>query len=193
MLTATLKSLAEIQTGYTFRTKITPQSRAGIPVVQSKNVSTELFLTEHDIDLTVRELSHSTAFVKTGDIVFTSRGKFQAAVIKSTKPLLASSSVFIIRVNAKKIHPDYLAIALNSDSCQKQLHLMSRVGTIQTVTKQNISELKISVPPLEKQRLLVALYINIALQKKLLTAKMERVESIFNSVLDKYTERTTWQ
>jgi restriction endonuclease S subunit len=193
MQSSKLKSLAHIQTGYTFRKTTVGNSNEQVKVLQSKNIGTDLYINPEQVDLFVPNVSHSTAFVKSGDIIFTSRGKFQAAVVKSSEPLLAASSVFIIKVSSKKILPEYLAIYLNSVHCQKQLQVVRRMGTIETVTKQNIADIVVAVPPISRQKLFVDLYLNIQAQKRLLQQKVQKIENIFSSVLDTQVKGTIWQ
>jgi hypothetical protein len=67
------------------------------------------------------------------------------------------------------------------------------MGTIETVTKQNIADIVVAVPPISRQKLFVDLYLNIQAQKRLLQQKVQKIENIFSSVLDTQVKGTIWQ
>lgn len=186
MNSTTLGKIAQIQTGYTFRSSMESDSNGNVNVIFSKHVQDDLHLKLKDTSLFSLDISHSTAFVEKGDIVFASRGKFRAAVVNSVQPLLASSSVFIIRVTSKKVLSEYLALYLNSLSSQKYFEQLSTTTLIATITKSALADTKISVPNLATQKNIVSLFLNIQEQKKLLTKQATLTQSLFESVLQKH-------
>lgn len=185
MSTKTLKSLAEIQTGYTFRSNLSEYSSGNTAVLQSKDLPDSLTVTNKDTTVSIASVSHSTAFVKTNDLVFAARGKFQASVVQTDEPLLVASSLYILRPDTSQVLPDYLAIVLNSSENQQKFHAMSKTTTVATVSKKDLESIEVVVPSLKTQKTLVALYHNITAQKQLVEKKFKNVEAVFEAALAK--------
>lgn len=99
------------------------------------------------------------ALLRPGDVVLATRGdRRRAALVGESNgdPLVASEQVMILRAGPD-VEPRYLAWALNSPGCQRQLDALSRGSSIPFVSRADLGELCIPLPPLETQRQLAAL------------------------------------
>jgi len=99
------------------------------------------------------------ALLRPGDVVLATRGERRRAALVAESngaPLVASEQVAILRA-APEVEPRYLAWALNSPACQRQLDALSRGSNIPFVASSDLGELRIPLPPIETQRRLAAL------------------------------------
>jgi len=97
--------------------------------------------------------------LRQGDVLVLSRGtRNTASLVPSEFPVAIAASYFtIIRVRDDIILPEYLAIFLNHSKTQNRIREMVRGTTLPTESLNNLGKLLVSVPSLERQRLLVEL------------------------------------
>lgn len=180
-----LNQIAEIITGYTFRTAIENSIDGNYKVIQAKDVSDDLEVDDSNLTKINLEKFNTNALTKKNDILLTSRGRYQAAIFTSSNQTIASSSIFIIRVTNQKINPHYLAIFLNSRHGQIQLEKNTSGNYIKSIPKFNLENLIIQVPSINEQIKIINLYKNIKNQQRLLKRKMEIISNISENSLIK--------
>ncbi len=183
MLRKQLKDIASVTTGYTFRSGIKSTSGDKLKVLQAKNIRGPLVVAKEDFDITGVQAYNKNALINPGDVVITSRGKFQAAVVETNEQILASSSVFIIRPNYTEIDSYYLAIYLNSLPAQKTLLQLATGGSIRSLLRIHLESLLIPIPYIEKQKTITKLYLNIEQQQTVLNHMSNTLNNIFESSL----------
>ena len=178
--------LAEIITGYPFRTSLGELAGDDIMVVQAKDI-----LVGSDINLNnAFKIAHqnfnSKSLLKKGDVVLSVRGKFRASVIKEDiNNIIASSSVYVLRITYSGIIPEYLSIYLNSRNGQKQINERISGAVIKTILKSDLANLQIAVPSLEIQNQIIKIYNNNQCQQKLLTQKQFLTNKITEGAINK--------
>lgn len=182
MQNKSLDSLVQINTGFTFR-KNTKKSGSPILLLQSKNIGRDIIISDKSLDIVSLDIKNLNAVAKYGDVIITARGSFRAAVVESKKTIIATSSVFILRLTTSDLNPKYLAILLNSPHAQKQMASLSTSGSISSLLKSQLAGISIPVPSLKKQYQAVELFLNIRKQKKLLQRKMHLISNIADGVL----------
>jgi len=99
------------------------------------------------------------ALLGPGDVVLATRGERRCAALAPKPdgpPLVASEQIVILRAGPD-VEPRYLAWALNSPACQRQIDALSRGSNIPFVSSADLGEIRIPLPPVETQRRLVAL------------------------------------
>jgi restriction endonuclease S subunit len=171
-----LNSLAEITTGFTFRTSI--KDEAGkTAVLQAKN------FTNFEIDYSklpkVNYNFDADRLLKNGDILLTSRGSFRSAVHQSNYPTVASSSLYVIRLRDAECMPEFLALYLNSTYGQSYLNQNATGAAIKSVSIRDLKLMAVPQIPIERQKCVIALSHNIEKQISLIKAK----ESILNDLI----------
>lgn len=91
-----------------------------------------------------------------GDIVFSAKGSNNfAALIKFNNPCVASSTFLVIRLKDEyrtKILPEYLVWFMNNLKTQEWIKAKARGSSIQSVSKTDLLDLEITIPPIEKQK-----------------------------------------
>lgn len=176
-----LKEIAEVILGYTFRSKLEKQADGDVLVLQARNIIEDLLIKEDDLLRVDLGNNRTNAFAKNDDVVLSSRGSFKAAVMKTdSDSVIASSSVYLLRLKTEKVLPEYLAIYLNSDYSQKQIKEKITGVVINALLKRNVEELEIVIPSIEAQKKVISIYYNNLLYQKLLTKKQ-----LLNSQINK--------
>lgn len=182
-----IKQIVDVITGYTFRGAIQEYPDSSLFVLQAKNIEKDtLSINVSDLVAAVCDTSHTKAFIKPKDVVISNKGVFRSAVVRSNKKILASSSVYILRVKDNKlVFPEYLALYLNSPIGQQKLNHLMTGAAIKYILRKDIENINIHLISLEDQRKLVDFYYNIFTQINLLERKCDIMKNIVNGTLNK--------
>lgn len=182
---AELKNISEIISGYTFRNAVIHIPTGNYPVVQSKNLTKSLYINEKALPFVNWDNVNTKAIAEDGDVVISARGKSVAAVVKSRRKLVVSSSLYLVRVNTNIILPEFLALYLNSPVGQMVLQKRATGATIKTILKGALENIEIPRLPLKEQEIIVKMYLNMEKQSKLLERWQEINNSFFEITLNK--------
>jgi restriction endonuclease S subunit len=177
-----LKDIAFVTTGYSFRNAIKNDPYGNIAVLQAKDIKDNIQINKSLLDTIQLPPSSKSSLIKSGDVVLSSRGNYRAAVIETSNDIVASSSVFVIHDINPCVDPFFLAIYFNSPEGQASLTKITSGGSIKSLLKQHLEHVTIPLPSISKQRQIVTLYKNIALQKRLLQKKAELLTEINDAV-----------
>ena len=132
-----IKSIAKIQAGYTFRTALKTVEKGDNFVVQARDISGGLYIDDNELDKIDHQIIKSNSLVKKNDVIISVRGKFRSGVyIGDLNNIIASSSVYILRLFDKNIYPEYLSIFLNSNNGQKEISKSLTGGAIKTILRK---------------------------------------------------------
>ena len=182
-----LEELANITFGYTFREAIVEDPNGDMRVIQARNISSEFsFQNSTELLRVSVDSTRSSAFVKRGEILMTTRGAtvggYKACMFDADSdfPVLASSSLFILHSISQTVLPEYLVAYLNSDYAQRELQDKSTGATVRSIPRGELERLKIPIPTIEKQKRIIALQQNIKQQNKLLNQRL----TINNQIID---------
>lgn len=118
------------------------------------------------------------------DIVISARGNNVKCGIyrgDNEKIVIPSGNILTIRPDEKKINPDYLNVFLNSMTGQLLLKNIHTGGVIVSINKNQLLDLVISIPPLEKQNKIANEYR--LKQERLLLAK-KKIFRLENELAD---------
>ena len=99
-------------------------------------------------------------FLKENDILFVAKGTYNYATVyhlpKEYYPAVASSSFLVLQIQERDaVLPDYLCWYLNHPQTMKILKLNSKGTSIPSISKANIQNMKIHLPSLKHQQLIV--------------------------------------
>lgn len=151
-----LSDIAEIQTGYVFRGKVTETPDGNVQVIQSKN------LADGRIDL--NELSTVSIpdrgnqwRVHKGDILIRTRGNDIAVALVTEEPprdTIAAAPLTLIRLtDTESADPAYVAWALAQPDTLAYLKSAARGTAITTISKTALARTPLLLPDIEEQRL----------------------------------------
>jgi len=169
-----LSNFAEIILGYTFRETIEEDIDGNCSVLQAKNIDQSGTLS-YDFVKTSLEKKKNRAYVKDKDIVLSNRGTFRAGLYKGNdKNLIASSSIYLVRVKDKtKVLPEYIDIFLNSKFGQAELESINSGTLIRSLPKGDLLNLKIPLPSIKDQKIIIAIDENHRTRSKFYEKKIK--------------------
>lgn len=153
----TLKHIASIQTGVFTK----PTAEGEVVYLQAKyfDEAGQLCSSLHP-DLMADSISENH-LLKQGDILFAAKGtKNFAAIFDLDLPAVASTSFFVIRLNAEntnQILPEFLVWLINQPTTQNLLKGQAMGSSIVSISKGVLEELEISIPIIQKQRLILTI------------------------------------
>lgn len=180
-----LTEIAEIISGYTFRSAIKNADFGNYKVIQAQDIANDLEVNPANLSKTNLEKFNANALIKKNDIILTSKGRHKAAIVTSLEPMIASSSVFIVRIKDQKVDPYYLAIFLNSLQGQAALEKVTSGNYIKFISKAHLQNLVVQVPTLAEQKKITNLNRNVNQQQYLLKKKAKILNNIFENLLNK--------
>ena len=132
--------------------------------------------------------------LRPGDILFAYRGnaqsRFKASIFATDSeiPVIASSTLYIIRLETKRVLPEYLVVYFNSDKGQKRFQSLALGASVRAVSVRELKNLSIPIPAKEKQKALIALWQNMQKQNSILRRRIQLQEKFvndFTSILTK--------
>jgi restriction endonuclease S subunit len=185
-LKTTLKNLATVQVGYSFRTRLETSDDGDVAVIQMKDLLGDNTVDCNDlvkIDMkTVKE--HHIA--RKGDLVFRSRGHTTTAAILLKNPGKAVIAAPLLRIRVTKpdkILPEYLNWYIDQRDAQSFLNSRARGTTQKMINKQVIEDLEVVLPTLEKQKTIAELAFLSAREQTLLCILADKRERYLSAKL----------
>jgi len=186
-----LSEIAQIISGFSFRTAMETVNKGNYFVVQARDiVEVNQTIDLHKLSKIEFNSKSTSPLLKDSDILLSARGVevggFKAAIyFGEDYTVVASSSLYVIRIEDSRIIPEYLLYYINSSRGQKTLRNIMMGATVKTISKKEISDIEISVPPLEKQKLIVGTISNMSEQTKLMQKKIKLINSLTENILSK--------
>lgn len=162
-----------------------------IPVITSSNLLADSVLSDFSNFQAIKSLPvRSPAVVNDNDLLMVSRAtpgaSFKVSLVKTSKPLVAASSVFILRVKSNSILPEFLNHHLNSSAFQRMLAEKAKGSTIIHLTKMELEKLEVPVPSLKTQKEIIALKESIkkqiSIHKRQQELKEQAMQAVFNNL-----------
>jgi len=168
----TLSQLADIDFGYSFRSKIENEIKGGISVIQMKDLSGDNgSLQESSVKINKEQIKDPFILQK-NDVIFRSRGVTNTAVLLGQEigQAILAAPLMRLRVKSDRILPEYLCWFINQKPAQAFLESRARGTAQRMVTKQSLAELKVDVPPIERQTAIVEMTDMMRQEQKLMAS-----------------------
>jgi len=177
-----LKKIASIQMGYSFRTRLDFMDQGQIAVVQMKDLNDENIVDCKDLMRVGMNTVKEHHLVRPGDIVFRSRGQVTTAAIlvENPGPAVVAAPLLRIRVDQNVVLSDYLVWYINQPSSQALLASRAKGTSLKMISKQALESLEVTIPPLEKQRVIAELAV-LANEEQRLIKKIAGCRSYYIS------------
>lgn len=159
----TLQDLAEIWSGYPFRGKLPLSDSGEAFVVQFRHVVVGDSLrdstgsTLDQADLTGQKKPN---FLREGDVLFMAKGarNYAIAVKEIPENTVCTPNFYHLRIQPEGgMTPDFMAWQLNHRDAQRYFAACSQGSVSPSITKSQLGELPVVVPPLSQQNHLVGL------------------------------------
>jgi len=157
-----LAELVRIRSGERF-SKEDFQSH-GIPFVQVKNVTTHGTLDLRQVQTIIPEVAEqSRGYSRPDDILLTTAGTIGKVVLIddsfTDKGVCIDTSLRRLEVlDTKRVLPEYLTIYLQAPIAQHQMKMLTTGSVIPSLANPNLSELKVYLPDIAKQREIITIF-----------------------------------
>jgi restriction endonuclease S subunit len=118
-------------------------------------------------------------FLRAGDVLFPNRGTRTTgyAFDLPDSNVIVGSQFYIIRPDFSIALPEYMAWFLRTGAASQHFHLRRKGTLVQTLQRRDIEELLLPLPPLAKQRSIVALD-ELAVQEHQISTQLANLRSI---------------
>jgi type I restriction enzyme S subunit len=166
----------------------------GISLIRSMNVHNGVFKYEqlaHINDEQAKQLNN--VIVKENDVLINITGASVARsciVPSGVLPARVNQHVSIVRLNEEKANPEYINNMFTSNSFQTQLLSIGGAGgaTREAITKQQLQDLVIPLPPLPLQIHFSSIVTKNEEQKALVKKAIDETQYLFDSLMSEYFE-----
>jgi restriction endonuclease S subunit len=156
ILKTTLTHIANIQTGI----YALPVKSGKVVYLQARHFNENGILldtVEPELELNNQTQKH---LLNEGDVIFAAKGIKNFATRYESKNgyCVASSTFLVIRLKEEFrniVNPDYLCWFLNHPKTQEWIKVAARGSSMASIPKAKLQELEITLPPIEKQQLIV--------------------------------------
>ena len=154
-----LKDIATVHMGYSFRSRLESLTSGTVAVIQMKDLTDENIVNCNNLIYVDMAKFNDNHFAKKNDLIFRSRSLTSTAAILSEDPglVVVSAPLLKIRVTNPTVMPEYLNWFIRQLPAQIFLASHARGTTQKMISKEALEMLEIDVPPLEKQKFIVAL------------------------------------
>lgn len=155
-----LKQLADISTGYSFRSRLKPDREGDTQVIQMSDVDKYRgIVTDKMVAIKHFDPRSDRYFLDPGDIIMTSKGYNLTAFVVPDMlgKVVAVNSFLVIKLSTNEVMPGYLAWYLNSKRTQHFFKAMAAGTNIPNLSKKALEELDIQFPSRNRQEKLARL------------------------------------
>jgi hypothetical protein len=155
-----LEAVSAIFAGHPLRGAVEALPAGDIAVVQMRNVDVERGVDWNKVARVTLPAGRSTNFLAVNDVIFTTRGarNFALALEDVRAPAVCSPHFFVIRLNdPAAILPEFVAWQMNQRPAQEHFQREATGSYILNIRREVVENLPLSLPPVDKQRAVVAL------------------------------------
>jgi hypothetical protein len=187
----TIKNIAAVQLGYSFRSRLEVSKDGEVAVIQMKDLLDDNTVGCDELVKIDMDAVKDHHLVCKGDLVFRSRGIISNAAIVLEDPGKAVVAAPLLRIRITKpdrILPEYLSWYLGQRDAQ--VFLTSRaIGTAQKmISKEVIEDLGVFLPSMAKQRKIVELASLSAREQALSSVLAEKRRLYVSMVLTRFAK-----
>ena len=185
-----LGKLAEIRTGYSFRTRIENDPLGTVRVLQISDVRADSGIDPAGLPLVQWPVATAPPLLKAGDVVMPARGDhYETVTIKQVdQPMVASGPLFVMTPESHAVIPGYLCWYLQQRYAQSFI-LKNRAGTnIPSLSRKALARLPVAVPALDVQKKLVELSKLWKKQQLLVQRLLINRQQLLDGISDKLLE-----
>ena len=184
-----LSDVAYISVGYPFRGTISEGEGSGMFVVQMKDVSRSQRVDWDSCTETELTGKRKPDWLSTGDILFTSRGRHNYAVIindlPADKKAVASPHFFVIRSKQENLLPEYLTWLLNKKPCQRYFQRQTEGSFTKNIRRDVLEKTPVIIPSLQEQQTIIRLSKTLHEEQQILKQIIHNGEATMNAIAEK--------
>lgn len=136
---------------------------AGIPFLSARNVRADRWLLSDVKYISESDYVEFSRRVRPepGDVLYTKGGTTGVArVVDLTFRFQVWVHIAVLKLQANRVHPEYLAYCLNSPRCYEQSQLFTRGATNQDLGLGRMKDIELPVPPTLGEQQRIALFLD---------------------------------
>ena len=157
-----LEDIADVQTGYPFRSKVEHDPQGDLYVIQGKDIQKDFTL---DYEKLTRIRLKGTArpekkLLHKGDVIFMSRSENPYAIHLTVElpPTVVQNSFNVIRLRSPgDVLPEFLSMILNQSLMRSRIAAIVKGSTIPYIRVDDLRQIKVRLPSRKRQEALVGL------------------------------------
>ncbi len=184
-----LKEIADIQMGYSFRSRLEPVLTGSVAVIQMKDLLVNNTVdTKNALRIEMPTLNKNH-LVQVGDLVFKSRGNNTESSIIESDPgdaIVASPLIRIRITNTNIVLPAYLNWFIGQAPAQSYFASRAKGSAQRMISKKGLQELEVAVPAIQKQKQICELARLSAIEAILTKKISERNRKVISTILMRY-------
>lgn len=143
-----------LSSGHSFRGKIKHVLNGSLRVVQLKDFENNYTAIGDDCVLVDGEKIKTKNYLENGDVLFISKGanNFAVPYIESDNiPTIASSALFVLKINKNLANPDFVAWYINQSKAQNYFKTKESGTYTTSINRVTLEETPIALPSIEVQ------------------------------------------
>ncbi len=180
-----LKEIAVVSMGNTFRSKLEPNPAGNVRVIQMRDLNDHNGLGIDQL-VSIKLLKIKPAHIaKQDDLIFRTRGQTNTAAIirRILQDTVVAAPLLRIRCDTSVVDPEYLCWFINQPESQAFLLTLATGSGIRQVGKQVLETLQVTLPSLKKQKLIAELARLSAREQQILAELSNKRASLVNRIL----------
>lgn len=181
----TIRNIAEVRTGYTFRKASSPVSTGGLFGLQIGNIKESDIVDLSKLDAIEWQGKEAPPILKPGDVVLAAKGSHnKAAIFPDTQaPVVPSNQFLILSMKAEApISAEFLCWYLNFHTTQSRLAEFQTGTKILSLSKKVFLEFEIALPAKAIQKKILGLSRLWQEERRATEALLENRKSMLNGV-----------
>ncbi len=181
-----LTDISSVLVGYPFRGVMSEVEGAGVFVIQLKDVAPNQDIDWSSCFETELTGKRKPDWIGVGDILFSSRGRNNHAVLVDCLPeekkVVAAPHFFIIRDLNGNVLPAYLAWLLNQSPCQRHFKREAEGSHTKNIRRGVIEDTPIVIPSIQKQKSIINLAKTLKQEQQILKQLIHNGEITMNAI-----------
>lgn len=180
-----LKQIANINSGYSFRTKIRNNPEGNTYAIQMRDISDGgLGIINEPLKVDVDKINMNH-YLRKGDILFLAKGANNFAVCfdEKFKPAVATSAFFVIRLINESIIPEFICLYMNSSISQNYFQVNMAGTYIPNINLSTLKDMEFIIPPLSHQKKIVTVFQLHLKEKDLIVRLLQKREILVNEIV----------
>jgi hypothetical protein len=150
-----LSQVCSILTGFTARGRLDPAEHGGVLALQLRDILPNGSVASDSLTRIQLDNVPERYLVRTGDVVFRSRGERNTAAVVNesiTEPAMVVLPLMILRPNTQLLSGAYLAWAINQEPAQRHFEVAAQGTSLRMVSRTSLEALTIAVPDFQTQQ-----------------------------------------
>jgi restriction endonuclease S subunit len=187
----TIKNIATVQMGYSFRSRLETANDGNVTVIQMKDLPDNNTVNCDKLTrINMKTIKQHHLAIK-GDLIFRSRGLTTTSAILSENPGKAVIAAPLLRIRVckpDKVLPEYLNWYINQRDAQRYFTSRQEGTSVNMISQKQLKEMPVVVPHLEQQKNIVELASLSAQEQNILNTLAEKRKQYISATLMQFVK-----